>query len=117
MSTTRTIRDAMKVAKNLGFTYLWVDALCIIQDPNQSKAPKILCVIHQIYENSSLTIVAASVASADRGLLEVRTVSKCKTFKIPCRLSQDQFSIISIQEHEKNDDLKEPVNKRAWTLQ
>jgi hypothetical protein len=32
-------------------------------------------------------------------------------------LSQDKFSIISIQEHEQYDDLKEPVNKRAWTLQ
>jgi len=117
MSTTRTIRDAMKVAKNLGFTYLWVDALCIIQDPNQSKAPKILCVIHQIYENSSLTIVAASITSADRSFLKVRAVPKRKTFKIPYRLSQDQFPIISIQEHEQYDDLKEPVNKRARTLQ
>jgi hypothetical protein len=74
-------------------------------------------VIRQIYENSSLTIVAASVASADRGFLGVRTVPKFPTFKIPCRFSQDQFSIISIQEHEQYGDLKEPVNKRAWTLQ
>jgi hypothetical protein len=37
---SQTIRDTMEVAKNLGFTYLWVDALCIIQDSNQSKTPK-----------------------------------------------------------------------------
>lgn len=116
MSTTRAIRDAMKVAINLGLTYLWVDALCIIQDSNQSNIRK-LSVMHQIFENSSLTIVAASVPSADHGFLEVRTVPKRETFKIPYRPSQDQFSIISIQEHEQYDGLKEPVNKRAWALQ
>jgi len=73
--------------------------------------------MHQIYENSSLTIVAASITPADRSFIKVRAVPKRKTFKILCRLSQDQSSIISIQEHEQYDDLKEPVYKRAWTLQ
>jgi hypothetical protein len=43
-------------------------------------------------------------------------VPKRKTFKIPGHLSQDQFSTISIQEHEQYGDLKELVNKRAWAL-
>lgn len=42
-----------------GIRRLWVDALCIIQDSNQSKIQE-LSVMHQISENSSLTIVAAS---------------------------------------------------------
>ena len=106
----------MKVAKNLEFTHLWVNALCIIQDSNRSKIRE-PSVMHQIYENSSLTIVAASITPADRSFIKVRAVPKRKTFKILCRLSQDQSSIISIQEHEQYDHLKESVNKRAWTLQ
>ena len=82
MSTTRRIRDAMKGTINLGFTYLWANALGIIQDSNQSKLRK-LSVMHQIYENSSLTIVAASIASADHGSLEVRTVSKTQDLQNP----------------------------------
>jgi Heterokaryon incompatibility protein (HET) len=74
--------------KGLGFTSLWVDALCIIQDSSQSKIRE-LSVMHQIYENSSLTIAAASIASADRSFLEARIVPKRKVFKIPCRLGQE----------------------------
>jgi Heterokaryon incompatibility protein (HET) len=85
---SQTICDAIRIVKGLGFTQLRVDALCIIQDSNQSKIRE-LSVMHQIYENSSLTIAAASVASADRGFLEARIVPKRKIFKIPYRFGQE----------------------------
>jgi Heterokaryon incompatibility protein (HET) len=113
---SRTIRDAIEVTKSLGFKYLWVDALCIIQDSEKSKTSE-LSVMYRIYEDSSLTIVAASAASAYDGFLGVRKTSERKTFIIPCRLGQDRFSLISMQEHEQYDDSREPANERAWTLQ
>ena len=113
---SRTIRDAIKVTRSLGFRYLWVDALCIIQDSDEDKIRE-LAVMNRIYQDSSITIVAASAASAHDGFLGPRTSPKRETFKIPVRLGQDQFSVVTIQEHEQYDDLKEPVNQRAWTLQ
>jgi hypothetical protein len=72
--------------------------------------------MNQIYENSSLTIGAASAASANDGLLGCRTSPNRQVFKIPFCVSQGHFTAISTQEHEQYDDLLEPVNKRAWTL-
>lgn len=112
----RTIRDAIEVTKNPSFKHLWVDALCVIQDSERSEIRE-LAVMDRTYKESSLTIVAASAVSANAGFLRVRKNSERKTFTIPCRLGQDKFDSISIQEHEQYDDLREPVNKRAWTLQ
>lgn len=113
---SRTVCDAITVAKGLGFRYLWVDALCIIQNSEWSKTCE-LAVMDRIYQESSLTIVAASAACASDGFLGARTAVKHEIFQIPCRLGQKQFASVSIQEHEQYDDLREPVNKRAWILQ
>lgn len=32
-----TIQDAIRVTQSLGFSYIWIDALCIIQDSQDDK--------------------------------------------------------------------------------
>ncbi|KAH8650268.1 hypothetical protein BGZ60DRAFT_389370, partial [Tricladium varicosporioides] len=32
---SRTFQDAIKVTRWLGFQYLWIDALCIVQDDKE----------------------------------------------------------------------------------
>ncbi|KAM7184591.1 Heterokaryon incompatibility protein (HET) domain containing protein [Naviculisporaceae sp. PSN 640] len=52
-----TFRDAAKVALELGYRYLWIDALCIIQDDSQDwldESTK-MCTV---YRNSCCTIAA-----------------------------------------------------------
>ncbi|PMD43155.1 HET-domain-containing protein, partial [Hyaloscypha variabilis F] len=62
----KTIRDAMTLCKDLGIRYLWVDALCIIQDsPDKMHQIKWL---HVIYQRALFTIVAAHGESAEAGL-------------------------------------------------
>ncbi|KAH8880426.1 HET-domain-containing protein, partial [Thozetella sp. PMI_491] len=63
----KTIRDALRVTKMIGERYLWVDALCIVQDDEDEKA-KTFPAMNNIYRHAQLTIVAADGSNADAGL-------------------------------------------------
>ncbi|KAJ8516489.1 hypothetical protein ONZ45_g6205 [Pleurotus djamor] len=70
-----TIVDSIHVCKLLGERYLWIDALCIIQDSHEDKAAQI-GVMHQIYGCSYLTLFAVAGLSAHAGLPGVRPGSR-----------------------------------------
>lgn len=63
----QTIRAAMEIVKALDKRFLWVDALCIIQDDDESKWQQINSMAG-IYLNASVTIIAADGDDADSGL-------------------------------------------------
>lgn len=120
-----TIQDAIRVTINLGYLYLWVDALCIIQDNREHRASEI-GRMDSIYENASITIVAARASSVDQGFLTQRQPAGAHTpdhvFNMAYRPSEEQ----SVQKHaviliprgdETQPFLQEPWESRAWTLQ
>ena len=53
----KTIIDAIEVTRRLEYTYLWVDALCIIQDAGEDMKDEI-AVMGTIYRDSAVTIIA-----------------------------------------------------------
>lgn len=61
---SRTIRDAMHLARSLGIKYLWVDKLCINQTCMIEKVNTI-SVMHKIYGNAVLNICAATGDAGD----------------------------------------------------
>lgn len=63
----KTIADAISLVKLLGERYLWVDALCIVQDDNASKQ-SMIDRMHIVYQNAFLTVIAATGADANAGL-------------------------------------------------
>jgi hypothetical protein len=63
----RTIVDAIHVCHGLNIMYLWVDALCIIQDSPEDTDVQIGSMA-VVYGGASLTIVAGFGDSADAGL-------------------------------------------------
>jgi hypothetical protein len=66
-----TIRDAIALVRRLGIRYLWVDALCLVQNDPDDVARG--CeVMDRIYERSWLTIIAADGHNADAGLPGLR---------------------------------------------
>ncbi|KAF2028842.1 hypothetical protein EK21DRAFT_25979, partial [Setomelanomma holmii] len=53
-----TIRDAITVSVDMGFQYLWVDSLCIIQDNDQDRSHEI-AKMPAIYSNAVCNIAAS----------------------------------------------------------
>lgn len=58
-----TIRDAIELARFLGVQYLWIDALCIIQDDTRDWLNE-SAQMSSVYSQAFLTIAASSVDSS-----------------------------------------------------
>ncbi|KAH8807774.1 heterokaryon incompatibility protein-domain-containing protein [Xylogone sp. PMI_703] len=113
----QTIRDAIEVTKSIAVPYLWVDALCIIQDSDDDKRHEI-AMMQQIYKESFITIVAACSEHVGQGFLHTRPIP-LELYTIPFRLAESLFGTMSVQDLDEieYDESSEPINKRAWTLQ
>ena len=67
LALSRTIQDTIRAAELLGCRYLWIDALCVIQDdPAHLKAN--VGAMDKVYAGAWLTIIAAAGDNADGGL-------------------------------------------------
>ncbi|KAF2117182.1 heterokaryon incompatibility protein-domain-containing protein [Lophiotrema nucula] len=73
-----TIADAIILTKNINERFLWVDALCIIQDDPNDVATQIQAM-DLIYSSAKLTIVAGTGSDAWAGLPGVRPHSRSLT--------------------------------------
>lgn len=110
-----TIRDAMTACYELGFQYLWVDRLCIVQDDENNEYNKDDQIngMDQIYASSSITIVAASGVSARDG------ISGISRQRPPCHsLLRWEELELRLRMPSLNTILAEtPWNSRGWTFQ
>lgn len=70
-----TVQDAIRVVRNLGRNYLWVDRYCINQTGGREKMIMLQNMDH-IYENAEATIVAMYGENAEAGLPGVSRVSR-----------------------------------------
>ncbi len=59
--------DAINLTKALGFRYLWIDALCIIQDHNADWKHE-ASFMRRIYDGATIVIAAANAASTKDSL-------------------------------------------------
>ena len=65
----QTLQGAVQTTRSLGYQYLWVDALCIIQNDNEDIAREIADMAG-IYRNSTVAILAATTKSVSEGFLD-----------------------------------------------
>jgi hypothetical protein len=70
---TKTFQDALHATEKLGFEYIWIDALCIIQNDVgkadwKIEAPK----MRDVYENAVCNLAAAGAANRNMGLYTKR---------------------------------------------
>lgn len=59
-SLPQTIQDAVTVTRRLGFKYLWVDSMCIVQEGDEGNDYHEECAkMDQVYGNATITITAS----------------------------------------------------------
>ena len=112
-----TIKDAAKVCQGIGLQYLWIDALCIIQDDPNDKFVEI-AKMTSIYGNATVTIAAARSSSATEGFLEERFPGPREGAIVSYRCIDGELGFITLVKLD-NDVFEsvEPIDERGWTLQ
>lgn len=136
-SLPRTFQDAVALTRALGFQYLWIDSLCIIQD-DPSDFQRESLNMDAIYSNSFLTIAATSAYDSSQGCFLPKpqpfkiqaTDNKGSLYKIYVREQPSHYSFKgNFSEEDHMNDWVMPFNcqdqaiaqtpllKRAWAFQ
>lgn len=125
-----TLRDAITVTRALGIKYIWIDALCILQDSLedwQAEAPK----MGQIYTNADVVIAATASDDVNAGMFKARKVPKSvqMPWKAPTPSSEGATrsspTELYVRLHSQDDDTQELIERnketrwgtRGWTMQ
>ena len=83
-----TFREAVVVCRKLGIRYLWIDALCIVQDWD-ADWDREAARMAEVYANSVLTISALDSTSSHGGLFRNRTTGAGQSVTFPSPLPGD----------------------------
>ena len=115
----QTFRDAFVITQNLGFSYIWIDSLCIVQDSRDDWARESQSM-GTIYAGSSCTIAATGSVNSNGGCFQDREIRDFVDCSIPVengngaiRLCMCEFSETSFE----NQVNASPLNARGWVFQ
>jgi hypothetical protein len=115
-------RDAIIVTRSLQLRYLWIDAICIIQDSPTDVAEEMSQMLF-IYENSYVTLSAASSKDCYTSFLRRESI-RPPLVSFPQRDKEgaivDQLYVYPQKERPAwtwDDIESSPWNQRAWTFQ
>ncbi|KAH8588887.1 heterokaryon incompatibility protein-domain-containing protein [Bisporella sp. PMI_857] len=124
-----TLRHSILVTRQLGLQYLWIDALCIIQDSPDDKAKELAQMPH-IYKNAIITISAAIAETCHQGFLHDRPEIEARIKALFClpliwdvlqpdgeRASEIFLSADDTRGFQIKDFEDEIIESRAWTFQ
>ncbi|KAI9150347.1 hypothetical protein HJFPF1_10111 [Paramyrothecium foliicola] len=114
-SLAQTIKDAIEVTRSVGLRYIWVDALCILQDDESDKSG-IIKNMHAIYGNAALTIVAPTNSDPLDGIPGI-SQPRAET-QITSRVQGMTLAVVFQDARKRYADIQDSVwNSRAWTFQ
>lgn len=118
---SKTFTDAVHATRELGFRYLWIDSLCIIQDDSKDWATEAATMCN-VYQNASLTIAAAHAPGGDVGCFKDRDGLQQVPFvvEIPRKEYPDSPAHVVFTSYGRGEGLggqEPPLYGRAWVLQ
>jgi Heterokaryon incompatibility protein (HET) len=124
---SKSFQDAITITRGLHIRYLWIDALCIIQDSAEDWAIE-SAKMAQYYKGGSVMISALASPGAGHGILHPRP-SDTNAVNVSLHnhdlyirpALEDAWSVIQDETHFHSRVRQEisiqPLNTRAWTLQ
>ncbi|RYP31929.1 hypothetical protein DL767_005470 [Monosporascus sp. MG133] len=116
-------RDAITITKRLGLRYVWIDALCILQDSkhdweieSQRMGP--------VYRDAAVTISASASTGSTDGILK-RAEGTPEPEPVSLRVSADEGAqqevVVAMKDLNEEDlnllDISGPLASRGWTFQ
>jgi hypothetical protein len=116
---SKTFQDAFIITRKLGFQYIWIDSLCIIQDSAEDWAKEAMQMA-SIYTNAAMTISASVSDSADSGLFYPYVTDyspKLALRSIRGTVVDDFFLTNRVVSSFENDIEKGSLSSRGWCLQ
>jgi hypothetical protein len=126
VALSKSFQDAINITRALDIRYLWIDALCIIQDSAEDWAIESTRMA-QYYRSGRVMISALASPGAGHGILHPRTgdanavkysLNGNELFIRPAL--EDAWTVIQDDHHGsdvRQDISVQPLNSRAWTLQ
>jgi hypothetical protein len=123
-SLPKTFQDAITVTRRLGYRYLWIDSLCIVQD-SHSDWQREAAMMGDYYGQAHLTISATSADGDHVGFLNTRTPDTSNPVNLMLDLPNGEIGTISVVLRPANavasafyrNVEQSPTNTRAWILQ
>jgi hypothetical protein len=118
----KVFQDAIVVTRALGLKYIWIDAICIIQDDDLDMSAQ-LSQMAQVYHEAYLVISADSASSANDRLLKERVSQLYLRTSAPNKSTRgSEILFHEYMNHESlggrtKADRKWPLARRGWTLQ
>ena len=127
----QTLRDAITLTRELGYDYLWIDALCILQGDDSIDWEQQTSQMGLIYGNSCITIAPSAPMSAESGIFNVESVDQSHeipaVIDITTRTADGQESTLHVfewtghttrEEEESPKELREDaLSQRGWVYQ
>lgn len=114
-------QDAVTIASRLSIRYLWIDALCIIQDDRadwDAEAAR----MGSIYENAFLAIAAVAARNSGQRCLDSRP-KPTRVMYTDTKSKATPIKVRKVVNHHSDPDEAKPMNLlgpltgRAWALQ
>ena len=116
-----TISHAFDIARRMGYSYIWVDSLCIIQDSRSDwaeEAPN----MGGIYRNAAFTISATSAKHSDEGCFFDRNPLRFTPLLVSGTVDEGIFIYFATCTYKPSDSVSDWVDDglwagRGWVLQ
>ncbi|KAK4197957.1 heterokaryon incompatibility protein-domain-containing protein [Triangularia verruculosa] len=112
----QTFRDAVMITRKLGYRYLWIDSLCIVQDSKDDWI-KESAIMGQIYRCSALNISAGGAEDSTSGCFATREPLQHRACKLPTVDSTAGFCIPRRCPSEWRDYDGSSTISRGWVFQ